>query len=260
MKQGKFLFAAFLAVALGTAGSAEPIAVKHTQGAMRGFLVVRSEAGKVLGSAELSQFAVGDEMNVRLKYTFLDGSIDDETVTFTQRGTFRLVQDHHIQKGPFFKTPEDITVDAHTGMVTTRSVGKDGKPKVESEHMDLPDDLANGMIGTLLINLPPNTAPVTMGMVAAVGDKGRLIKIAISPDGEQPFRVAGRSLKATVFRIHPELGGIVGVIAPLIGKEPKDTMVWVLEGDAPMIVRIVGQLAPDSPVTSSELMGNSFRK
>jgi len=259
MKQGKFLVAAILATALGTAASADPIAVKHTQGAMRGFLVVRSDAGKIIGSAELSQIATGDEVTVRLKYTFLDGSIDDETTTYTQRGTFRLVRDHHIQKGPFFEKPVDIAVDAHTEMVTTRTLGKDGKPAVENQHMDLPDDLTNGFIGTLLLNVQHNVAPFTVGMLAASG-KGRLVKVAISAEGEQPFRVAGRTLKATVFRIHPELGGLAGVIAPMIGKEPKDTTVWVLEGEAPAVVRIVGQLDGSGAVISTELMGNSFGK
>ena len=61
-----------------------------------------------------------------------------------------------------------------------------------------------------------------------------------------------------MFRIHPELGGIVGVIAPLIGLQPKDVMVWVLEGDEAAVVRIVGQLGGDGPVVSSELEGASF--
>jgi len=259
MKQGKFLVAAFLTAALCTVSPAEPITVKHTQGAMRGFLVVRSETGKVIGSAELSQVAHGDEVTVRLNYTFLDGSVDDETTTYTQRGTFRLVLDHHIQKGPFFEKPIDITVDAKTEIVTTRGVGKDGKPTVESAHMDMPDDVANGFIGTLLLNVPHNIAPFTVSMLAASG-KGRLIKVNISPEGEQPFHVTGRTLKATVFRMHPVLGGVVGVVAPIVGKAPKDTMVWVLEGEAPAIVRIVGQLDGAGAVVSSELMGNSFGK
>ncbi len=61
-----------------------------------------------------------------------------------------------------------------------------------------------------------------------------------------------------MFRIHPELGGIVGVIAPLIGLQPKDVMVWVLEGDEPAVVRIVGQRGGYGPVVSSELEGASF--
>jgi hypothetical protein len=63
-----------------------------------------------------------------------------------------------------------------------------------------------------------------------------------------------------VFRIHPELGGILGVIATLLGLQPKDVMVWVLEGDEPAVVRIVGQLGGYGPVVSSELVGTSFGK
>jgi hypothetical protein len=96
-------------------------------------------------------------------------------------------------------------------------------------------------------------------MLAPVGG-GRLIRLLISPGGEQPFHTTGQTLKATVFRIHPELGGIVGVIAKLIGLQPKDVMVWVVEGEEPAVVRIVGQLGGYGPVVSSELEGTSFEK
>src|SRR6202789_75486 len=125
--------------------------------------------------------------------------------------------------------------------------------------MDLPDDLANGFVGTLLLNMPPNTAPFRVGMLAPVGS-GRLIRLLISPEREQPFQTGGQTLEATVFRIHPELGGIVGVIAQLIGLQPKDVMVWVLEGEEPAVVRIVGQLGGYGPVMSSELEGANFGK
>jgi hypothetical protein len=96
-------------------------------------------------------------------------------------------------------------------------------------------------------------------MLAPVGG-GRLIRLLILREGEQPFRTIGQTLKATVFRIHPELGGIVGVIASLIGLHPKDVMVWILEDEEPAVVRIVGQLGGYGPVVSSELEGNSFAK
>jgi hypothetical protein len=87
-----------------------------------------------------------------------------------------------------------------------------------------------------------------------------LIRILISPESVQPIHTTGQTLKATVFRIHPELGGVVGVIAPLIGLQPKDVMVWVLEGEEPAVVRIVGQLGGYGPVVSSELEGTSFAR
>jgi hypothetical protein len=89
---------------------------------------------------------------------------------------------------------------------------------------------------------------------------GRLVRILISPEGVQPFQMNGQTLKATVFRIHPDLGGIIGVIARLLGLQPKDVMVWVLESEDPAIVRIVGQLGGYGPVVSSELEGTSFGK
>jgi hypothetical protein len=222
-------------------------------------MVARSETGKIIAQVEFTETVQGDEVTMRLTYHFVDGSIDDETTTYRQRGTFRLVRNHHIQNGPFFAKPVDFAVDAATGIATSRTADRSGKVRVESEHIDLPDDLANGFVGTLLLNVPHNTTPFRVGILAPVFG-GRLIRILISPEGEQPFHKAGQTLKATVFRIHPELGGILGVLATLFRLQPKDVMVWVLEGEQPAIVRVVGQLGGSGPVVSSELEGTSFGK
>lgn len=259
MERSNFFAAAFFAITLVAAAPAERISVKHIQVPEHGFMVARSETGKNIARFEFLQTVQGDDVTMHLAYHFVDGSIDEETTTFTQQGTFRLIRTHHIQKGPFFAKPVDFTVDATTGIVTSRNVDKNGKVHVDSEHMGLPDDLANGFVGTLLLNVPDNTAPFRVGMLAPV-EGGRLIKLLISPEGEQPFQMGGQNLKATVFRIHPELGGIVGIIAQLIGLQPKDVMVWVLEGKEPAVVRTVGQLDGYGPVVSSELEGTSFGK
>jgi hypothetical protein len=169
------------------------------------------------------------------------------------------VRNHHIEQGPFFAKPVDYAVEAATGIVTSRTIDRNGKIHVESKHMDLPDDLANGFVGTLLLNVPPNTAPFRAGILAPVGG-GRLVRLLISPEDEQTVHLAGQTLQATVFRIHPELGGIVGVIAKLLGLQPKDVMVWVLEGEEPAVAVIVGQLGGYGPVVSSELEGASVGK
>jgi hypothetical protein len=221
MRRNDFLVAAFWAITLGTAAPAEPISVRHIQRPMHRFMVARSEAGKIIASGEFSQVVQGDEVTMRLTYHFVDGSIDDETTTYRQQGTFRLVRNHHIQNGPFFVKPVDFTVEAATGIATSRTEDKSGKIQVESHHIDVSDDLANGFVGTLLVNLRQNAAP---------------------------------------FRIHPELGGIVGVIAQLIGLQPKDVMVWVLDGQEPAVMRIVGQLGGYGHLVSSDLEGISFEK
>jgi hypothetical protein len=259
MERSNSFVAALLVITLGTAAPAERISVRHIQRPMHRFMVARSEAGKIIANGEFSQVVQGDEVTMRLAYHFVDGSIDDETTTYRQQGTFRLVRNHHVQQGPFFVKSVDFTVEAATGVATSRTADKNGKIHVESHHIDLPDDLANGFVGTLLLNVPQNTTPFRVGMLAPVAG-GRLIQLLISSEGEQPFHTTGQTLKATVFRIHPELGGIVGVIARLIGLQPKDVMVWVLEGQEPAVMRIVGQLGGYGPLVSSDLEGINFEK
>ena len=259
MERGRLLAAAIFTIMLGTTALAVPVSVKHIQLPRHEFMEARSENGKIIARVEFTQEVQGDEVTMRLTYRFVDGSLDDETTTYRQQGTFRLVRNHHIQQGPFFAKAVDFAVEAATGIATTRTADKNGRIHVESEHIDLPNDLANGFVGTLLLNVPPNTGPFRVGILAPVFG-GRLIRIQISPEGERPFQKQGQTLKATVFRIHPELGGFLGMLATLLNLQPKDVTVWVLEGEKPAVMRVVGQLGGSGPVLSSELEGTSFVK
>jgi hypothetical protein len=259
MGRRSFFVTAFVLMTLGSTAAAEPIPVRHVQGPMHRFMVARSEGGAVIARGEFSQVVQGDEVTMRLTYHFIDGSIDEETTTYRQEGAFRFVRNHHVQKGSFFTKPTDFSVDAATGTATARTTDRNGKIQVENEHIALPDDVANGFIGTLLLNVPQNAMPFRVGMLVPVGG-GRLIRLLISREGDEPFHAAGQALTATVFRVHPELGGIIGWVARLIGLQPRDVMVWVLEGDDPAVVRIVGQLGGYGPVVDSELEGTSFGK
>jgi len=259
MRGSDFLFIVLWSMTVGTTVLAEPISVRHIQRPMHRFMVARSEDGKTIASGEFSQVVQGDEVTMRMIYRFVDGSIDDETTTYRQQGTFRLVRNHHIQQGPFFTKPIDFMVEAATGIVTSRTVDKSGKVHIESKHVDLPNDLANGMVGTLLLNVPHNTTLVRVGILTPVGG-GRLVQLQISPESEQMVQLAGQTFKATVFRIHPELGGFVRMIARLLGLQPKDVRVWVLEGEDPAVAVIVGQLGGYGPVISSDLVESSIGK
>jgi hypothetical protein len=70
--------------------------------------------------------------------------------------------------------------------------------------------------------------------------KPRLVKLAISPQGEEGFELAGSPRKATDFVIKIELGGVTGLVAPLIGKKPPDIHVWIIGGTAPAFVKEEG--------------------
>src|SRR5207253_919886 len=160
-------------------------------------------------------------------------------------GHFRLISDHHIQKGPAFPHPTDVSINASTGQVTVRFTDK-SQEKVETDRLDLPPDLANGIIVNFLKNIRLDTAETKLSYVAAT-PKPRAVKLAIAPRGEETFLVAGSHRKATRFVVKVELGGITGIIAPLLGKKPVDTDVWVAGGEAPAFVKSEGPLYLGAP-------------
>jgi hypothetical protein len=230
---------------------AEPVSVLHIEGTVRGFLVLRTIEGKPLAAGDLIQVVQGDRLVSNLIFRFKDGSVDDETTVFSQHRNFQLLSDHHVQRGPSFPHPMDVSIDASAGQVTVRST-EGGKEKVEKQHLDLPPDLANGLILTLLKNIRPD-APETKVSYVAVTPKPRLVKLAITHQGEETFWAAGARHRAMNYDIKAELGGLAGVVAPLLGKQPKDTHVWILGGKAPAFVRMEGPLYQGGPLWRVEL-------
>lgn len=202
---------------------------------------------------DLVQVAHGERITSRLTFHFRDGSVDDETTIFTQWKTFQLVSDHHVQRGPSFPKPIDYLVEAN-GDITIREPGeRRGEPvKVATNHIDLPPDTYNGLEFITLLNISPRTPETKVAMVAPTG-KGRLVHLSIKPEGEDAFMLGFVHHKATHYRIHIELGGIAGVVAPVIGKQPEDLHIWILDGDAPSVVKFEGQLYESGPVWRVEL-------
>lgn len=238
--------------ALQPAAPAEPVPVRYVEGTVHGFLVLRTKEGRALAVGDLFQTVRGDRVTSRLLFRFKDGSVDDETAVFSQRGHFQLITDRHVQKGPFFPHPMDLSIDVSSGQVTVRSRGKDGKEEVTTDHLDLPPDLYNGLILAIAKNLRPETPETKVSMVVAT-PKPRLVRLAISPRGEEPFSLAGSKRKAMRYEIKIELGGVAGVVAPLIGKQPPDIQIWIIGGQAPAFVREEGPLYQGGPNLSIQL-------
>jgi hypothetical protein len=230
---------------------AAPVAVRHTEGLLHGFLVLRTLAGDALADGDLTQVARGDRVTIRLVFRFKDGSVHDDTAVFSQRRDFRLLSDHLVQKGPAFQHPMEISIDGSTGQVTVRNTDNDGKEKVMTERLNLPPDVANGMVLTLLKNIRSDASQTKVSMVAAT-PKPRLVKLAIAPQGEEPFSVGGSSRKATHYVVKVEIGGAAGLVAPLLGKQPPDTHVWILGGEAPAFVKSEGPLYFGGPIWQIE--------
>ena len=242
---------------LGPMLFAETVPVRHMQGTAHGFLVIKSLEGVIVATGDSIQVAHADRVFSHLIFHFRDGSIDDETTVFSQRGHFQLIRDHHIQRGPSFPKPIDLLVEASSGQITSRSIGSDGKVKITQEHLDLPPDVANGLTLTLLENLRSDTPETKVSMVAPTS-KPRLITLSVKPDGEQTFLVGGVHRKAIDFDIKIEFGGFTGVVAPLIGKQPADPHVWILGGEAPAFIREEGQLYEGGPIWRIEQISPEF--
>ena len=218
-----------------------------------GFLALRTVEGKLLAAGDQTEVIRGNQVTSHLVLRFKDGSVDDDTTVFSQRGTFRLISDHHVQKGPTFPHPTNVLINAATGQVTVRYQDK-GHEKVDTKHLDLPPDLANGMILVLLKNISPDTKETKVSYVGAA-PKPRLVHLSIKPNGEETFSVAGARHKATRFTVKVEIGGIAGTLAPLLGKQPADTNVWVVHEGAPAFVRADQALYVGGPIWTIEITG-----
>jgi hypothetical protein len=237
--------------------SAAPVPVRFTNGTLHGFLELRSAEGHVLAAGDLVQVAHGNQVTSRLLFTFKDGSIDDETTVFSQHRNFQLITYRHIQKGTSFPHPIDLLIDARSGKVTIHSTGKDGNDEVKTDQLHLPPDLANGMVSTLIQNIPPGTSETRVSILAAT-PKPRFVTLSISSHGEEPFSLAGSPRKAIHYEIRIDLGGVAGIVAPMIGKQPPNIQVWILGGQAPSFLREQGPLYPDGPITNIELISPTW--
>src|SRR5256714_2108751 len=182
VKLGYFWFR-MLAVLLACAApfqtiplTAEQVRVRHMEGLMHGFLALRTLDGKRLADGEMTQVPDGDRVTSRLIFRFKDGSLYDDTTIFSQRGAFRVLSDHLVQRGPSFKQPMDTSIDASSGQVTVRYKDQDGGEKILKERRNLPPGIANGLLFTLVKHIQPNV-PQTTGSLVATTPKPRVVNI-----------------------------------------------------------------------------------
>ncbi|MGI8959239.1 MAG: hypothetical protein ACR2IV_05685 [Bryobacteraceae bacterium] len=243
----------FLAALLRANLYADPVPVRHPQGSAHGFVALKTLKGTRIATGDMTQIVHGDRVTSRLVFRFRDGSIDDDTTVFSQRGVFRLITDHHIQRGPSFPKPTDVLINALTGQITSHT--KEGK--IRHDHLDLPPDVSNGLPPNLLMNVLPS-APETRLSFVAPTEKPRLIHVLIKPAREVPFTIGGTKRKAIDFVLHAELGGVTGMIAPIIGKQPPDYHIWILPGASPAFIREEGPLYQGGPTWRIEQISPEF--
>jgi hypothetical protein len=225
---------------------AEPVPATCKQGSLHGFLLLKSQQGKVIAVGDQTNVVRGDVIRAELIFHFFDGSIDDEITEYRQGSVFQLIRDHHIQKGPSYPHPLDLTVDVGNSEAGWQET-KDGKSETQSQHVDLPPDLANGIVQLVVENFPSGAKEWKTSYLAA-DPKPRVVQLSFKPDGEDRVRVGGVSRQAIRYNLHVDIGGIKGAIAPVAGKRPSDIKLWVLPGNAPVFIKMEGALYPEGPI------------
>jgi hypothetical protein len=141
----------------------------------------------------------------------------------------------------------DMKIDSSTGQVTVLTTGPGGKEQSISDHLNLPSDLANGLVYTVMNDLDPKAPTTTVSMVVAM-PKPRIVKLEISADGEDSYSIGGAAHKAIRYTAKIHLGGVVGVVAPIVGKDPPATHIWMAGGKAPVVLKSEGILYEDGPI------------
>jgi len=226
--------------------------VRHIEGVTLGFLVLSNAGGEALAYGDWKQVVKTDGIVVGdLRFRFRDGSFYEEITKFTQRGKFRLVSNQVEQSGPSFKEASQTWIDARTGTITVRTTEK-GEKKTTTKHLDLREDVANGLLFVLLKNVDPSAAETTVSFVAASA-KPRVVKWNISPGPERTVNVGLIEYKAQHYIVKTKIEGPAGAIAPLVGKQPPDIHVWLVKSEAPTFLEFEGPLFEDGPVWRIDL-------
>ena len=223
--------------------AAEPIAVRFTEGISRGFPVLRSQSGEKLAQGELVQIPRADTIESRLIFHFKDGSLYDERVVFSQRDVFTLLSYHIVQSGPSFPESLDAVVDRASGRYEVHYKGDPDAPdETLKGTFDLPGDVYNGLLSTLMKNMPVGNAATVQ--IVAFTPKPRLVKMLLKPAGEDLMEVNDAAVATTRFLVRPQLG----LFASLLVADIPDVKCWIAGGEAPAFVRFEGPLYFMGPI------------
>lgn len=230
---------------------AAPIPVRLIEGNFRGFLVLRSLDGTAIAHGEMSQKPTGKFVECRTILKFKDGSLYDESATYSQEGVFRLEGYQLVQRGPSCPTLE-ISFDRESGRYQARSqAAKDDEIEVAEGAFEMPADLYNGMALILLKNLPGDDGATAR--MAVFTPEPRLVEMELSREGEDEVLLGGNPMKTVRSLVKLKIGGLSGVIATWIGKSPPDLRYWLVSGEVPAFARFEGAMFLNGPVWRLEM-------
>ncbi len=199
---------------------AAPVPVRFVEGATHGFLELRTVDGAIIASGDLLQVVRGGGVESRMVFHFKDGSLYDEMVVFTQQKVFTMQSYHLVQRGPVFSEDTEISME-RTGKYRVKTKAhKDGREEVLNGTLKLPPDLYNGIVLTVVRNLPKG-AGETVHLVAFT-PKPRIIQLKLTPKGEHKMLVGELTKTAIEYCIKAPARGLAQALrhaarAPAVG-------------------------------------------
>jgi hypothetical protein len=240
-----------VATTLGTLTAAE-VPVRFVEGVLHGFLVLRTLDGVQLAQGDLFQVNREGDVKSHTVFLFDDGSIYDETAVYTQRRVFTMQSYRLVQRGPVYPADTEFSLERATGKYRVKITDhKDGQEKLLEGTFDLPTDLYNGMILTVVKNLAEG-ASETVHLVALT-PQPRIIQLEMAPADKQKVLVGKLEKTAIHYVLKPQLGMWLKLFATLLGRVPPDEHAWIVTGEVPAFVRVEGPLYLKGPVWRIEL-------
>ncbi len=230
-----------LLLALPPAAGAEAVAVRFTESSAHGFLILRGPGGEPIAEGEFIQTPKGDRVHTQLVFRFADGSLYDESLSFTQKKVFRLMSYKVVQKGKAFPESSEVSFERDGG---GRYRARTGDDRADGK-VDIPEDVHNGMTGLLLKNLPAGAG--TSAHLLAFTPKPQVLTSTLRKEGEDRYFVGDTARSAARYLVKLDIPGVKGVLAGLIGKEPPDLRYWITTGEAPTFMRFEGPMYLKGP-------------
>jgi len=241
----------FVATTPGTLTAAE-VPVRFVEGALHGFLVLRTVDGVQLAQGDLVQITRGAEVKSHMAFLFNDGSIFEETVVFTQRRVFTMQSYLLVQRGSMFPGDTEISLERATRKYRVKNRDhKDGRESVLEGTLDLPADVYNGMIPIVVKNLGKGVTE-TVHLVALT-PQPRIIQLEMTPANTQKVLVGNLEKTAVHYVLKPRLGTLLKLFATVLGRVPPDEHAWILIDEVPAFVRLEGPLYLKGPVWRIDL-------
>ncbi|TLY39420.1 MAG: hypothetical protein E6K61_09600 [Nitrospirae bacterium] len=239
--------------------AAKAVAVSFAEGAAHGYLVVHDGSGESIGHGEVLQTVRRNLVESRLVFRFKDGSRFDEKTTFSQRRVFKLQKYRLIQRGPSFPEELDIRMDRKSGRYRVRSrAGPDQSAVVTAGRLDMPSDAYNGLIGTLLRNLPSGKSATVR--IVAFTPEPNLIALDLRPEAKEPVQVGDLLKTATRWVLEPRINGVVHFFGKVLGQLPDKFRYrfWIIHDGIPAFARFEGPLHLMGPVWRIEVLSPSM--